>query len=591
MKNPSLLDTRTASGKGLMTMGTEKQANAYIHQMQQMKFPLFSSTLLVSINQYIHNPIESIEDRFKLIEITMQAKDVECTGNGILHGYYFTMGSICANASKDLLREVVTDTELNILFNHFVSLLKYAISRENKGALIDEVCLQSAMLLISSVLKFLSPSHAIIRDFLKSLASAAKQATHILPQDSGVGYFLCQTMMLCFEYVRGNKTTGIDKALMMMYKTGMLEQVLLYIHLPWTPTVLNDFQDNFKNLARLFFITAASCSASLSSMFKAGSPSRDALIDVLEGRIKPCPENEHMMEVLGALKKFLDMGLTSGNPDEKYISMQNIECAKCGMQDSTQKLLVCGNCKFFRYCSRECQVAHWKDHKVRCKEYASHAKTKNKEAIAHKFMLENQPQMLEKLRKIYDGGDLVLDLDFSNQSSPALPPALRNPPEFEVFPADIFWSREKDKAPAGHWFFKDLGGGETFYSDEHIKYIREEVDARAENRRSDYLGVYVFLRFSDKPQIVATSLLRDTMKANYNQSEERKKCESYQQRRQNYILQHSDEIIMGLLVNPYVKDLSASEKEKWVKNQEEEIGELFDLLEDERSKKVIGHTF
>lgn len=53
--------------------------------------------------------------------------------------------------------------------------------------------------------------------------------------------------------------------------------------------------------------------------------------------------------------------------------------------------------------------------------------------------------MLEKMRKIYDGGDLVLDLDFSNQSSPKLPPALRNPPEFEVFSADIFWNREKDK--------------------------------------------------------------------------------------------------------------------------------------------------
>ena len=96
-------------------------------------------------------------------------------------------------------------------------------------------------------------------------------------------------------------------------------------------------------------------------------------------------------------------------------------------------------------CSRECQVAHWKQHKGRCKEYASAAKTKNLEAIANKFMLENQHQMLEKMRKIYDGGDLVLDLDFSNQSSPKLPPALRNPPEFEVFPADIFWNREKKK--------------------------------------------------------------------------------------------------------------------------------------------------
>jgi len=214
---------------------------------------------------------------------------------------------------------------------------------------------------------------------------------------------------------------------------------------PWNTTLLGDGQDTFKIITRYFFITLASSSISLGKMFKAGSPSRDALVDVLEGRIKPCPENEHMMEILEALKKFLDMGLTSGNPDDKYITMQKIKCAKCGKQDPTQKLLVCGNCKFFRYCSRECQVADWKDHKVRCREYASHAKVKNLEAIVSRFMLENEPQMLEKLRKIYDGNDVVLDLDFSNQSEPELPPALRNPPQFEVFPADVFWNREKDK--------------------------------------------------------------------------------------------------------------------------------------------------
>ena len=83
-----------------------------------------------------------------------------------------------------------------------------------------------------------------------------------------------------------------------------------------------------------------------------------------------------------------------------------------------------------------------------CKRYTSAAKTKNLEAIAQKFSSENLSKVIEKSRKIYDGNDLVLDLDFSNQSSPALPPALRNPPEFEVFPADIFWNREKKKVSA-----------------------------------------------------------------------------------------------------------------------------------------------
>ena len=101
--------------------------------------------------------------------------------------------------------------------------------------------------------------------------------------------------------------------------------------------------------------------------------------------------------------------------------------------------------EFLKDCSRECQVSDWKDHKQVCKRYASATKTKNLEAIAQKYMAENLSKVLEKSRKIYDGGDLVLDLDFSNRSEPELPPALRNPPEFEVFPADIFLNREKDK--------------------------------------------------------------------------------------------------------------------------------------------------
>ncbi|GFH53173.1 hypothetical protein CTEN210_09649 [Chaetoceros tenuissimus] len=580
MKNPS-----PALEKGrLVNFSTEREANAYLRRAQQKKKPPISTTFLVSINQYIHKPEESIEEHFKIIEIKDKTKDPK-TGKGILPHFYIAMRNICANASNDLLREVVTDTELCFLFNHFVSLLKYAISRENKGVIIDETCLHYAILLMGNALQALVPSNDFVQDFLKSLASAAKQAINTLPENSGVGYFLCHSLILCFAHHTKNKIKSVDKAIMMMHKTGMLEQVLRHIHLPWTTSLLNERQDCVKNTPRFFFITAASCSASLSSMFKAGSPTRDALVDILQGRIKPCAENEHMMEVLYALKKFIDMGLTSGNPDEKYTSMQRIACARCGKQDSTQKLLVCGSCKLFRYCSRECQVAHWKDHKQICKDYNSKAKTKNLEAIAQKFFAENQPLIVEKLRKIYDGGDLVLDLDFSNESSPDLPPAFRNPPEFEVFPADIFWNREEDKAP-DHWFFMDLGGGRSPYSDAYVKYMREEIDCRTSEKRSDYFNLFTFLRFSDKPHIYASGILRDAMKANYNQLEE----ESYQQRRQEYIQKNLDQMQLNPSVNRHLKTLSSSEKEEYFKNSHKLLGNLFDACEDALSKKVIGHT-
>ncbi len=43
-------------------------------------------------------------------------------------------------------------------------------------------------------------------------------------------------------------------------------------------------------------------------------------------------------------------------------------CVKCGKEDG---LSACSRCKVTLYCSRECQVAHWKDgHKAECKKLA-----------------------------------------------------------------------------------------------------------------------------------------------------------------------------------------------------------------------------
>lgn len=44
-------------------------------------------------------------------------------------------------------------------------------------------------------------------------------------------------------------------------------------------------------------------------------------------------------------------------------------CANCGKTDAP--LSLCGRCKSVAYCSRPCQVAHYKQHKARCQAVAS----------------------------------------------------------------------------------------------------------------------------------------------------------------------------------------------------------------------------
>ena len=49
-------------------------------------------------------------------------------------------------------------------------------------------------------------------------------------------------------------------------------------------------------------------------------------------------------------------------------------CAKCG--NRLKALSKCAGCRTVSYCSRECQVQHWKDHKVQCKKVSSKKKSK-----------------------------------------------------------------------------------------------------------------------------------------------------------------------------------------------------------------------
>ncbi|KAF7359216.1 Zinc finger MYND domain-containing protein 10 [Mycena sanguinolenta] len=41
-------------------------------------------------------------------------------------------------------------------------------------------------------------------------------------------------------------------------------------------------------------------------------------------------------------------------------------CGKCANPSGSLK---CSRCKIMTYCNRECQVAHWPEHKIRCKKF------------------------------------------------------------------------------------------------------------------------------------------------------------------------------------------------------------------------------
>jgi hypothetical protein len=79
----------------------------------------------------------------------------------------------------------------------------------------------------------------------------------------------------------------------------------------------------------------------------------------------PLPGYSHIPFITWALDKGGEH--THKFTKRPYDNIWKHECASCGSLDKEQ-LKACARCKAFNYCSKKCQVEHWKaGHKVDCK--------------------------------------------------------------------------------------------------------------------------------------------------------------------------------------------------------------------------------
>ena len=54
-------------------------------------------------------------------------------------------------------------------------------------------------------------------------------------------------------------------------------------------------------------------------------------------------------------------------------------CKSCAKMEGVTPFKQCSGCKTVRYCSRECQQKHWKNHRILCQAISSLAKQKYRE--------------------------------------------------------------------------------------------------------------------------------------------------------------------------------------------------------------------
>ena len=73
-------------------------------------------------------------------------------------------------------------------------------------------------------------------------------------------------------------------ALETMFQSGILEQVLRNINIPWLPCDEEKSWDEEEGIIR-----------NMHKTFKRGLPFHNAFLDILQGRIRPCKENKFVM--------------------------------------------------------------------------------------------------------------------------------------------------------------------------------------------------------------------------------------------------------------------------------------------------------
>src|SRR5437870_2341550 len=60
-----------------------------------------------------------------------------------------------------------------------------------------------------------------------------------------------------------------------------------------------------------------------------------------------------------------------------------------------RKMKFCARCRMVRYCSQECQRAHWSEHKSMCRAFTTDPRTKID--IDAQFLMKHKDEILERL--------------------------------------------------------------------------------------------------------------------------------------------------------------------------------------------------
>lgn len=213
---------------------------------------------------------------------------------------------------------------------------------------------------------------AFEKSFFKNLAQfIASREPPLLPCDeianlvSFIVEFACNTYIMIHEK-DVDPQNYVEKIWKKIDSSGLLVQFIRCATVPRIDGISQNTSDKGDEINWIVG-TLLECMRFVKKKFKLGQPCGDTLQRILEGKDGYQPMDAKIRSLFQNLANLAQIVQNSGGKADRDIDRICRYCQKSDHSIDFQKsLMQCSRCKFAYYCSRECQVKDWKNHKKIC---------------------------------------------------------------------------------------------------------------------------------------------------------------------------------------------------------------------------------
>lgn len=404
-------------------------ADAYL---RQSNFPPFSKTIQ-------HLSGLTIKNKMNLQTKTQVCVELE------------KFGAILDVGSRDVIADIAQEeVESWVDFNTRLLAERSKVHKNGVVEQIDSTMLNS----LAPAMKHQNFLKVVMKkELFSTLAGyiAVREAPNLPCDDVAESICYIVTTFLTNQQHHGNAEWSQEKAMRKLESSGLLAQYIRCTTCPGTWNV-----EHGENMKGRIYNELTNCSILLRKKLQKGQPCGDVIRNILNGKDGHRNTSQRILTCIRNLVTMVEgigMGVVEGGGRGKKTICRN--CNKLGTDFSS-----CSRCKTTFYCSRECQKADWKAHKLSCvrqtKEMKKEMKSGN--ALFHTFLKKNSMDVMMAFNDAMEETglprkDLLLELNFRSDGDGELAPALRN--IFNVGVTRRYYEGDRPDEP--YWLRRERG--------------------------------------------------------------------------------------------------------------------------------------